>query len=296
MDLCRLFENLRGKFLSALKTSEDRVKEAKKLKNANEVVARLLKNKSKYKDVIKYIQNNRLAGYYVYLKEREILEPMSNCEALEKNTYERLQKLLNTINHLSAVGKEIHMRFLLIKSLNVLPYLPVYDVDVFAENSEIIEGFKEVSDVYMKSKEREENKYNFLPRDGKNFFKLSFHTEITWDGVKVEHHNTGHWWKNCIEVVPYVNINSPSVEALIRLQECLLERLYITLIDYLFLSNYLQGLKCMEISENFPKFIKFRNLKHSKSRLLLKNSSRWIVWRVYYLLTGKVPFHELCEE
>jgi hypothetical protein len=271
---------------------EERVKEAERLKSIDRTVAKLLKNKSRDKDVVKYIQNNRLAGYYVYLKEREMLEPMSNCEALEKNTYERLQKLLNTINHLSAIGNKIHVKFLLIKTLNVLPYLPVYDVDVFAENSEIIEGFEEVSDVYIKSKEVEENKYNFLPKDSRNFFKLSFHMDITWNGVKVKHYNASHWWKNCIEVVPHVGINSPPIEALIRLQECLLERLYITLIDYLFLSNYLQEMKSIEISEKFPKFIRFRNLKYSKGRLLLKNSSRWVIWQIYYLLTGRVPFYE----
>lgn len=294
VDLCKLFENLRGNFLGALKNSEDRVKEAKKLKNTNEVVAKLLQKKSKYKDVIKYIQNNRLVGYYVWLKEQGILEPLNGGETLEKSAYERLQKLLNTIDHLSSVGKELNMRFLLIKSLNVLPYLPVYDVDIFAENPEIIGGFERVSDIYMKSKdEREENKYHFLPRDCKNFFKLSFHTAITWDGVRIEHlPNAGRMWKNCIEVVPYVDINSPRAEALIRLQECFLERLYITLMDHLFLSNYLQGSACLETSENFPKFMEFRNLRYSKGKLLFKNSLRWVVWRTYYLLTGKVPFYE----
>lgn len=291
MDLCRLFNNLRNNFLSSLK-AEDRVKESEGLKDADEIVARLLRGKSKDRDIVRYIQNNRLMGYYVYLNEQGMLESINKCEGLERNVYERLQKLLNTINYLSVIGKKLNTKFLLIKSLNVLPYLPVYDVDILMEDPEMIVMFEDISDIYVKSKEEEENKYNFLPRDRKNFFKLSFHTDITWDGVKVEKYSVNHIWKDNIQVAPYVSINSPIVEALVRVQESLLERLYITLMDYLFLSNYLQKSPHSEMLENFPKFIEFRNLRYSKGKLLLKNLSRWIGWQIYYLGTGKVPFHE----
>jgi len=299
VSLCIFFENLRGNFLSALKAPEERVKEAERLKSIDGTVAKLLKSKTKDKDVIKYIQNNRLAGYYVYLKERGILEPISNREELEKSVYKRLQKLLNTMNYLSAVGKELNTRFLLIKTLNVLPYLPVYDVDIFTETFAVIEKFEKTSDLYTRSDEKEKNKYNFIPSNDSKFFKLSFHTALTWDGVSIRFFNTNCIWKDRIEVIPHVDINSPTMEALIRLQECLLERLYFNWLDYIFISNYMNfSFICLPSKnkiERFPQFIKYKCLakfQKSSPKLLVKNSLRYFAWQIYYKTTGKIPFHE----
>jgi len=291
MKLSILFENLRGSYFSVLKTPNEKVKEIKFLKKAEDIVAELLNKKSRDKNVVEYIQNNRLTGYYVYLRERGILNPISGGENLERDAYERLKKLLNTVNHLSVVAREIEVDFLVIKSLNMLPYLPVSDVDVFVEDPKTIDYFERASNVYVKSNETEENKYNFLPRDSENFFKLSFHTAVTWDNVRVDDYTISDMWEKCVQILPYVSINSPIVEAHIRIQECLLERLYLTLMDHLFLSNYLQDWRCLEVS-SLPKFIELKDLKNSKGRLLLKNMSRWILWRIYYLTTGLVPFHE----
>lgn len=249
----------------------------------------------------KFILNNRLSCYLVYLCEKRKINECAkgDFEIIKNSVYMRFEKLNNTIEYLNHIGKKTDTRFLLIKSLNVIPYMPVYDVDLVASNNKFFDVFDRLEKMYYKTDEREENKINYSTENIK-YFKLSFHQDITWDGAKEIDIDHKEMWEECIKISPYVYINSPRIEALIRVQECLLERLHFNLIDYLFATTYLDEkhihlLKKRISWEKYPQSIGLIDLLRSRNgddKLLFKNISRLISWNTYTFLTGKVPFHE----
>jgi hypothetical protein len=298
MKVYKFFESLRKSYLKTLPSNERNV-ESKKLKRMDKLVTSLLHNSKE----MSFISNNRLFAYTLFLAEKKQLKEKIK-EKIVKSVYFKMKKLDNTLQFLNYIGKKLDIKFLLIKSLNIIPYLPVYDIDLFIIDSEfpITSIMDLLKEKFEKSNEKEINKLNFLPKEPNIYYKLSFHLDITWDGVKIFKITESSSYMNYIKILPYVYINSPRLEATIRMQECLLEKLYFNLIDYLFISNYLekyspllvkvpkiQNLKKLPIFVDISSLIKYNKLSLN---LLFKNILRWFSWRTYFFITKKVPFHE----
>ena len=296
MQIRKFFDGIRETYLLELPSSLKKTEENKIKKIDGFVLDNLKKNHKFY-----YILNNKLSGYLLFLKEKGLYSKDIDSR-ITRNTYERFQRMVNTSKFLSYLGKKTDTKFLLIKSLNILPYFPVNDLDVMVNDIEKIQNSVEFFENYHKSSDKEYGKLNYLPNEPSKFFKLSFHFDLTWDEVKIKNIEIKNPWTNCIKLFPQIYLNSPIVEATIKLQECLLENLHFKLIDHLYVSHYLEerySFFLKKYSQNrYPYFLKFSDIikHHRNRRLLLKNLRRFIVWKLYSEITGKVPFRERCEE
>lgn len=290
MEIKPFFDQLRENYLKNIEYSEER-NEKKKIEQIDNFVLNLLKEK---KDPM-YFLNNKLSCYVVYFKEAGKLDNFQN-KRIENSVYHRFGKIINTLEILNSFAKNHKCKLLLLKTINIIPYLPVNDIDVMADNSNVAKLFN--TDGYRQADEFEENKLNFLPLKPNEFFKISFHEDLTWDNEKIVNLQKSEIWKDCFKLLSHIYINSAKVEALIKIQECMLENLHFKLIDQLYIKNYLGKKYSYLFSESsnnsFPYFIKFTDLiKYNKNyRLLLKNSKRFFVWKVYSKLTGKIPLRE----
>lgn len=246
----------------------------------------------------KFILNNRLSCYVTYLWEKGLIEINHDFQSMIYSVYNRFKKLNNTIEYLERIGNETNTKFLLIKTVNVVPYMPVYDVDLVADNDQFFKSFEILDRIYKPSDYKEENKISYINRDS-DYFKLAFHQDITWDGIKKMNIDSKELWKDNIKLSSCVYVNSPKIEALIRIQECLLERLHINLIDYIFINCYMDKKYDYLLQKkipltSFPQFIDISDIWKLENgiKLSLKNALRLITWKTYSSVTRKVPFHE----
>jgi len=293
MKIQEFFDELRDKHLANFNPTE-KEEEKQKLYEIDLLVAKHLQ--TNHKQI--FILNNKLSCYFVYLNEKNLLKTKVD-ERIEKNVYDRFKKTLNTLNLLNSISREFESKILLIKTFNVIPSLPVYDFDLVVKSKNIIKSLSNFSDYYKESLEDEENKKNFISLNPKKHFKLSFHLDITWDGIKKFDLSEESLWNKSIPFSSNIYVNSPTVDAKIKIQECLLERLYFNLIDYLFITKYASSnypfLQTRNVSINsFPRYVNFSELSESKenSQLYKKNLKRWIIWKTYSFFTGKIPFRE----
>lgn len=293
MEIKPFFDQLRESYLKNLGHSEEQ-NEKKKIEQIDNFVLNLLKEK---KDPM-YFLNNKLSCYAVYFKEGGKLDSFQN-KRIENSVYSRFKKITNTLKLLNSFASNNNCKFLLIKSLNIIPYLPVNDIDIMTDDNNVLTFFHNKE--YRKAQEFEENKINFLPLDSKKYFKISFHKDITWDNEKIIDLPKETTWKNCIQLLPHIYVNSAKIEAAIKLQESLLENLHFKLIDHVYVYYYLEKefshLFTTYNSNTFPYFIKFSNLiKYNKKKQFWKNLKRFFIWKMYYSLTGKIPLRERYEE
>jgi len=293
MKIQEFFDKLRDTYLSNF-NSQEKETQQRKLNEIDSLVVMLLKKNHKRN----FILNNKLSCYFVYLNEKGLLKNEVD-EKIKNNVYERFNKCLNTITFLNSLAKEANSKILLIKTFNVIPYLPVYDFDIVVKSNNLIKSISNFSELYKESLEEEENKKNFLSLNPQKYFKLSFHSDITWDGIKKLDMNEENLWKNSISCSSHTYVNSPIVDAQIKFQECLLERLYFNLIDYLFITKYTpsnySALETRGVSlKSFPHYIGFSELTESKGNpeLYKKNFKRWFIWKIYSFITGNIPFRE----
>jgi len=287
-----LFQGLRNEYLNQF-SKETIDNERRKIEEIDNFV---LENLKKYHDFY-YILNNKLSAYVLFLNEQKKCN-FKIDKRIKQKAYERLNKINNTIKILEDIGKETDTKFLLIKSLNILPYFPVNDIDVMINNLTVLNEFDDLSDQFTKSNEEEVGKENFLPLDHTKFFKLSFHLDLTWDGVKIEKMAVKDPWKKSIKISPHVYLNSPKVEATIKFNECVLENLHFKLVDYLYVNYYSINIPNKWTSKKynfkFPFYIKLLEIfKYTKNRkLFLKNLRRFYIWKFYSKITKKIPLRE----
>ena len=299
--VAKFFKDIREKYLNSTSHQKRRI-ESNKLVKIDEKVCSLvlsITENGNSKLIEKFIRNNRLSGYLIFLLESGKIKDLQ-YESLVEKAYRRFNKLLNTLTLLEEIGDNLDVRFYIIKSFNVIPYLPVYDIDIHITNRKtIVDNIDAFLKYYTMSTEREVNKLNFIPKSPE-LFKLSFHFDITWDGIKMYSIDFNEHFSEWVLLYPNVVFNTPKLESVIRLQECILERLHINFIDYLFFKNYLvldSNWYFSHITDlkRLPYFIKYRHILKTHlyhPSLLLKNTSRYILWKAYYKVTGNVPFHE----
>jgi hypothetical protein len=296
------FLKAREKYLTSLPRSIAK-RELEKLARIDNEVKAIIKTFNNQRQLIRFVKNNKLSTYVIFLQEIGELN-ISLPSYIIDNAYHRFYKLLNTLGLLNKIGIKVGKQFMLIKSLNVIPYLPVYDIDIYDPGKTVLNNLGAFLEHFVVSSEREANKLNLIPKDQK-YFKLSFHFDITWDGVKVHSLEPKNYHLEQIELYSNISFNTPKLESIIRLQECVLERLHINFIDYLFFKNYLdsnfdiidirQCISDMLNPQKFPYFVRYKCILKSHlpyPKLLLKNSLRHVLWRVYYKVTGNAPFHE----
>lgn len=279
----------------------------KKLINIDDEILAVFKNlqKKSYKRAVTYIYNNKLSLYYLYHYEKWNLDNLIIYKDVLKKAIYKWHKMLDTIEYLNKLWKKIDEKFYFIKTLNLIPYLPVYDIDLFHENSWFINKFEQAQDQYEFSKEEKEvNKFNFLSKNN-ILMKLSFHTDITWDWVK--NFSINEYCKDSYFLSDHISLNTLSFEAIIKLQEWYLEKLYFNIIEFIFIKYFLEekyresvhflfNLELKNDWKKFPYFVRMKDISKSKddnfTHLLFKNFKRYLIWRWYYILTSKVPFHE----
>jgi len=294
MEVKKFFDRLRKIYLSNLKSDENK-KEEEKIERIDNFVSDILRKNKNFL----YVLNNKLSCYLVYFTESGILNN-SIDKRIETNAYSRFEKITNTIEILNSFGKNHNCKILLIKSMNIIPYLPVNDIDIMVDNPSVVKSFEEYAE-YQKANEFEKNKFNFLPKNPKKYFKISFHEDLTWDNEKIIDFKKEEIWNGCYQISSHIYVNSPEVEATIKLEECLLENLHLKLIDHLYIKNYLSKNYIHLITNSqdntFPHFIKFSDLiKYNRNKLFLKNLRRFFIFKAYWRLTGKIPLRERYEE